>query len=193
MASAKSELRQYYLEQRRGLTPEEVTVKSDAIHCRLLALPEVAHAHTLLCYVSSKDNEVDTIPLLQHFLEVGVTVLVPIAHRGGVMEWSHLIAMDDLAPGRFGILEPRADATRITPPPPDAPVLMPGIAFTRDGWRIGYGGGFFDRFLVRHEGRSIALAFDVQIMEKFAPEEFDMPVSYVVTETEVYRRPMPSA
>jgi len=153
-----------------------------------MALPEVRDASTVLCYVSSKDNEVDTHGLIAQFVETGRRVFVPIAEPGGIMLWSQLLELDELAPARFGILEPRPESRRISPAPPDALVLVPGIAFSPDGHRIGYGGGYYDRFLAGHEGPAIGLAFDVQIICSWETNEYDIPVKAVVTETRLIQR-----
>ena len=183
----KLNLRKVSLAHRRALTPDEVMIRSEAILQRLWAVSEFAASHTILCYVSSKDNEVDTIPLIRNAISSGMVVLVPIARKNGVMEWSHLHALEELAPSRFGILEPLPEMCRIVTPPPDAVVIVPGIAFTRDGHRIGYGGGYYDRFLATHQGASIALAFDVQIIDTLAIEPHDTPVDFLITESQVWQ------
>ena len=183
----KKDLRRVSLALRRALTLDEVTVRSATILQRARDLSEFANAHTLLCYVSSKDNEVDTIPLIREALARGVVVLVPIARQGGVMEWSHLYALEELVPSRFGILEPAPETCRIVSPPQDAVVIVPGIVFTPTGHRVGYGGGYYDRFLATHPGPSIALAFEVQIIDSLNIEPHDTPVDFLITESQVFR------
>lgn len=128
----------------------------------------------------------DTGPLIEALLRAGRRVLVPIAEPGGGLVWSRLLCLDELANGRFGILEPRSECQRPTVPDPDAVVIVPGIGFTREGHRIGYGGGYYDRFLAGHPGPKIALAFDLQMLDSFRPEPHDVPVDAVITETAVY-------
>jgi len=182
----KSELRARRLEARRRLTAAEVAGKSRAIVQRLDGLAVMKTASTVLCYVSSKDNEVDTCGLITSLLARERRVLVPIAEAGGLLLWSHLDGLGDLDRGRFGILEPRPGCRRVVSPPGDALVIVPGVAFTPEGGRIGYGGGYYDRFLARHGGTSIGLAYACQIIDGFAMDDHDVPVDFVLTEEGVY-------
>jgi len=145
-------------------------------------------ARVFLCYVSSKDNEADTHPLIEALIQDGITVLVPIAKPKGVLLWSDLHGLEELEPGRFGILEPRAECVRIVEPPEEGVVIVPGIAFSTDCRRIGYGGGYFDRFLATFRGASIGLAFDMQIADDWQSEPRDVPLDFVVTESRIYCR-----
>jgi 5-formyltetrahydrofolate cyclo-ligase len=182
----KSAMRKTLLERRRAIAPEVAGAKSAAILDRLKALPELITADTVLCYVSSKDNEVDTRRLIEWLLGEKRRVLVPITEPKGKLVWSELHSLDELAPGRFDILEPRMERRRVVVPPEGAPVIVPGIAFAPDRRRIGYGGGYFDRFLAAYRGVSIGLAFDIQIVPDFESHSRDIPVNFVVTESRVY-------
>ena len=168
------------------MAPEEVASKSRAIRERLERIPAFAEARALLCYVSSKDNEVDTHALIASLLKEDRTVLVPIAESDGRLAWSERRSLDELAPSRFGIFEPRPETRRIVSPPADALVLVPGVAFTRDGRRIGYGGGYFDRFLATYQGLCVGVAFELQIIDDFPSSAHDIPVACVLTESNIY-------
>lgn len=184
----KAVTRKTLLEARKALDPALAEERSAAIIERLCALPAFEAAQIFLVYVASKDNEVETKPLIQSLIENNRPVLVPIAEQSGQLLWSRLRDLDDLVPARFGILEPRLDARHIVTPPPDSVCIVPGVAFTADGWRIGYGGGYFDRFLEAYDGPAIALAYDMQIVSAIEPQPHDVPVDFVVTESRVYRR-----
>jgi 5-formyltetrahydrofolate cyclo-ligase len=184
----KVRIRKQCLEARRALPAEAVAAKSAAVRARLKGLSAFGSASAYLCYVSSKDNEVDTVVLMEEMIGAEKLVLVPIANPGGVLAWSRLESLGELAPGRFGILEPRPESRRIMTPPPRSLAIVPGIAFTPDCRRIGYGGGCFDRFLATHGGTSIGLAFEVQIVAGFDAQAHDVPVDYVVTESRVITR-----
>jgi len=184
----KAETRARYLTARRAMAHGKVAAWSEAILARLRTAPEFRDADTVLCYVSSKDNEVDTHGAIQWLLAEGRTVLVPIAEPEGVLGWSRIEGLDELARARFGILEPRPECRRMTAPPADAVVLVPGIAFAPDGCRVGYGGGYYDRFLAHHAGPAIALAFELQMVDAVDRDPHDVPVDAVVTEKAVYRR-----
>lgn len=183
----KQALRAYYLERRKALSAEEYRARSAALCERLCAMPAFRATAAMLTYVASKDNEVDTCPLIRQLLDEERTVLVPVAAPGRSMPWSRLDSFSDLAPARFGLLEPRPERLRIAEPPAGSVVLVPGLAFTPQGDRIGYGGGYFDRFLAGFTGVKIGLAFDCQIAETLPHAPHDVRVDMVVTESREYR------
>lgn len=181
----KATLRKEFLEKRRALSLEDILRWSNEIRRQLITLPELQTADALLTYVSSKDNEVDTWMIIQWALNRQIQVFVPKTIPGRQLTWHRLFALSDLRRNRFGILEPDSQVSEPIPPSPSAPVLVPGIAFTPKGFRIGYGAGYFDRFLATHNGRRIGLAFDFQLIEEFPVDEHDIPVEMVVTEKRV--------
>jgi len=183
----KQGIRGTYLEARRQLDAATVAALSEAIRQRLEEVVEYRRAGAVLSYVASKDNEVDTRPVIAAALGAGRTVLVPIAEPGGGMIWSRIHSLDGLVPSRFGILEPMRSRRRIVRPPADGVVLVPGVAFSENGYRIGYGGGYFDRFLRPYEGIAIGLAYESQIAAGLPVEPHDVPVDLVVTESRVVR------
>ncbi|MCC6696277.1 MAG: 5-formyltetrahydrofolate cyclo-ligase [Candidatus Hydrogenedentes bacterium] len=185
---SKRDLRARLLAERRALGGQECAVRSEAVLSRLQTLQEFCRAPLVLMYVASKDHEVDTRPLLDLLAAQGRTVGAPRALGGGAMEWHRVRQVSELAVGRFGILEPKDGLPVLDSFPEGTAVLVPGIAFTRQGDRIGYGGGYFDRFLNAFTGVSIGLAYDFQVVEQLELEAHDAPVSIVVTESSVYRR-----
>lgn len=178
----KGELRKSYLGRRNALAPSEVLDKSAAICRHLMETEAFRDSRTILSYVSM-DKEVDTHRLIASMIDEGRTVAVPIVRKKPLLDWSILERFEDLEPSTFGILEPRAGKQRLLDLPSDAPVLVPGIAFTPTGHRIGYGGGFFDHFLATHVGRKIGLAFEIQLVPKFPIQPYDIPVDLVITES----------
>lgn len=183
----KSALRTQYLRMRRGLPRDRVVAWSAAITGKLLLLTRFSGASAVLSYVASKDNEVETRPLIDMLLKRGATVLVPVARPAGVLVWSRLASLDELAPSRFGILEPVPGTLRETTPPSGSVCLVPGAAFSTGGYRIGYGGGYYDRFLACYDGLSIGLAFDCQVADDLPRGDHDVPVDRVLTERRVCR------
>ncbi|MFO7975181.1 MAG: 5-formyltetrahydrofolate cyclo-ligase [Candidatus Hydrogenedentota bacterium] len=183
----KKTIRRRVLTARRALSSTEVAEKSAIISAHVRTLPEFKAASTILTYVASKDNEVDTKPLIKGLLAEHRPVLVPTTLGKGQMVWSRLEAMEELALARFGVLEPRPEYRRDTVPPPDSLVLVPGLAFTETGWRIGYGGGYFDRFLTKFSGPKIALAYAMQMVPEIPVAPFDVPMDVIVNETGIHR------
>ena len=185
----KRAIRAKALAARRALTPDEVAQKSEAILRRLRSLGEFASARAILTYVSSKDNEVDTLPLIRSALETNRTVLVPLAVPSTrEMVWSELKSLDELEPSTFGILEPKEDCRRPVQPDETDAAIVPGIAFDTAGHRIGYGGGYYDRFLDTFRGKRIALAYEVQVYESIPSEPHDLPVDIIITEERAITR-----
>ena len=133
-------------------------------------------------YVSTPE-ETDTHALISWFLENGVPVAVPRC-KGQEMDFYYIKGMDDLEPGMMGILEPKISCVKAEST--DAPMIVPGVAFGTDGKRIGYGGGYYDRFLRREPDHlTIGICYDFQIIQNMPSEEQDIPVKHVVTPTMV--------
>ena len=182
MQHRKKELRVEMLARRRGLSLDEVVEKSRRILARVAAMPEVVQAEVVLSYVASKDNEVDTKPFISAMLLAGKRVCVPVAKSDGVMCWAEIQSLDELQPGRFGILEPAPDAACIIEAPEESVCLVPGLAFTVRGDRLGYGGGYFDRFLSGYGGFPVGIAYACQLLESLPVGAQDTSLPCVVTE-----------
>lgn len=182
--NTKKSLRKNCLARRNALSREEVTEKSAAILRRLTSIAEIRHAPAILTYLSM-GNEVDTHQLVETLLAEGRTPIVPIVEKGGALTWSVLKDREDLQASAYGIPEPTPGKREAVVPPPQAPVVVPGVAFTPSGHRMGHGGGYFDRFLAAHEGLGIGIAFEAQIIPGFPLEAHDIPVDRIVTESRI--------
>jgi 5-formyltetrahydrofolate cyclo-ligase len=173
---------------RKTLTDEELQQKSFNIFLQLKNFPLVQEAKNISIYVDFR-NEVKTDQMILHFLSVGKNIMVPISVPSTKqMLFSQIFDPEkDLIPGNYGIMEPRQDAIRIVDPDCLDLILVPGVAFDLQGYRIGYGGGYYDRFFSQQKKRisAIALAFDLQIVEDLPKEPFDHPVDYIITETHI--------
>jgi len=185
MAEERTALRTQILTARNSLPPEERQRKSRAIAERLLALPEFSGAHRVFSYVSFR-SEVETLPLITHCLNRGVTVSVPLTlpaeHR--LLAYAITDPRRDLAPGYYGILEP-AEALPLVNPAAIEVVVVPGSVFDVQGGRLGYGGGFYDRFLqgAAPQALRIGLAFDLQVVAAVPLKSHDQQLDYLITET----------
>jgi len=173
----KQELRKAIREKKRAMTEEEIIQKSEALGCQFLASEEYRAARSVYGYLPY-NQEVRTVPMLEKALRDGKRVAVPKCY-GDEMRF---IWMDDLSKvekGYAGIPEPIADG----PVADDetALVLMPGMAFDKEGHRIGYGGGFYDKFLAREPKHpKLALCYDFQMVSALETEEYDIPVDKVL-------------
>ncbi len=173
----KQELRRSIREQKRAMSQEEILRRSEILAKRFARCPAYQAAKTIYGYLPY-NQEVRTVPMLRQALEEGKRVAVPKVY-GDEMKFIYLDDLSQVAKGYAGIPEPIADG----PVAEDgtALVLMPGLAFDRQGHRIGYGGGFYDKFLAREPGHpTVALCYDFQVVEHLDTEEFDIPVDIVI-------------
>lgn len=173
----KKELRSIIREKKRAMTCEEIELRSRKLAERFLDSEAYKNAKTVYGYLPY-NQEVRTVPMLEQALKDGKRVAVPKCY-GDEMRF---IFMDDLSKvekGYAGIPEPIADE----PVADDetALVLMPGMAFDPQGHRIGYGGGFYDKFLAQEPNHpTLALCYEFQVLPHLETEEFDIPVDYVI-------------
>ncbi|WP_406677004.1 5-formyltetrahydrofolate cyclo-ligase [Moorella sp. ACPs] len=184
----KKQLRQQIIARRDALAKTVREAKSEIIVNKLQGLPAWQQAGTIMSYVSF-GSEVATPALIKAALAGGKRVAVPLCVRDGrrLIASEVLAFPDDLQPGTWGILEPRPESLRPLDPKLIDLVIVPGVAFDRAGNRLGYGAGYYDRFLatLRPETRTIALAFAEQIVPDVYPEAHDRPVDMVITDTEI--------
>jgi 5-formyltetrahydrofolate cyclo-ligase len=155
-----------------------------------MELPAWQQAGTIMSYVSF-GSEVATPPLITAALAAGKRVAVPFCVREGrrLIASEVLAFPDDLQPGTLGILEPRPESLRPLAPELIDLVIVPGVAFDRAGNRLGYGAGYYDRFLATLKPGAVTagLAFAKQIVASVYPEAHDRPVDMVITETEIIK------
>lgn len=185
MQSDKSALRKRLLAERRAESPEERRAVGDEIFQRLTTLDAYRRARTVFLYCSTEE-EVDTLRLLQDALSAGKRVCVPLCtEERGVMEAREITALSQLRPGRFGIPEPPGDALQVLPEQLDF-CVAPCLAADEKGYRLGYGGGYYDRFLARVEAETAALCPESRFVSCLPTEAFDRPCGLVITERRVH-------
>lgn len=173
----KSALRKEIREKKRAMAQEEIISRSEKLGCLFLGSQAYLNAKTIYGYLPY-NQEVRTVPMLEQALKDGKKVAVPKIY-GDTMRFIYLEDLSCVEKNSMGIPEPVAD----TPVAEDknALVLMPGVAFTKKGDRIGYGGGFYDRFLAEEPNHpTLALCYDFQIVDSLPTEEFDIPVDTVL-------------
>ncbi|HUP82463.1 MAG TPA: 5-formyltetrahydrofolate cyclo-ligase [Pirellula sp.] len=184
----KTAIRKQAHENRRGQSEKDSV--SNAIVDRFMNLPEYHSAKTIMFYVDVRD-EVRTRQALPAALESGKTIVVPYC-VDGELELFWLENMDELELGMYRILEPKNELRIVEskrPQPTDLDLVMvPGVAFDRNGGRTGHGKGYYDKLLqhARLDAPLIALAFECQIFEKIPAESHDIYMDKIVTETAVY-------
>lgn len=173
----KKELRRQIRERKRAMTEEQIVTASEKLG-QLFADSELyRRAKTIYGYLPY-NQEVRTMPMLQRALADGKRVAVPKVY-GEEMRFIYLTDLSRVDAGYAGIPEPVDDGP--VADDPTALVLMPGLAFDRQGRRIGYGGGFYDRFLAEEPNHpTLALCYSFQMVEEIPTEEFDVPVDCVL-------------
>lgn len=181
---AKRAVRAEVLARRDALDPVERAEMGERIVTRLLDLPELRAARALMAFWSF-GSEVPMDPLIARLVEAGVTVALPRIVDGH-LEPRTWRPGEPVTETHFGAREP--EAGRVLDPPELDVVATPGVAFDRAGGRVGYGGGFYDRFLPLTSALRVAVAFGVQVVDAPVPAApFDLPVDAIVTETETIR------
>ena len=178
----KNQLKESILEKRNLLSKEEILEKSNEIKNKLINLQHYKNSRTIMFFVSI-NSEVNTHEMIKDALKSKLVVVPRIAHHE--IEASIIIDFDNLIPrGKFGILEP-IETMKTAYKNIDL-VLVPGIAFEKEGHRIGYGFGYYDKFLKKvPKAIKIGLAFDFQVVDKIPREMHDVPVDMIVTEKKV--------
>lgn len=173
----KKQLRRMIRERKRAMTEAEIQSRSEALAQLLYASEAYRNAKTIYGYLPY-NQEVRTVPMLEQALRDGKRVAVPKVF-GDEMKFLYLQDLTQVAKGYAGIPEPIADE----PVAEDktALVLMPGLAFDPKGHRIGYGGGFYDKFLAAEPDHpTLALCYEFQLLPKLETEEHDIPVDVVL-------------
>lgn len=173
----KTGLRKQIRELKRQMTPEQIDTASARLAELFYATEYYRNARTIYGYLPY-NQEVRTVPILRRALQDGKRVAVPKVY-GDEMRFIYLENLELVEDGYAGIPEPVADE----PVAQDATalVLMPGLAFDRQGHRIGYGGGFYDRFLAQEPNHpTVALCYEFQMMDNLETEEFDVSVDCVL-------------
>lgn len=178
---AKADIRKLVLQKRNSLSNDELLKKSEAIYKQLMQQSSYKCADVIYIYMDFK-NEVMTKMIIDNAFMEGKKVAIPKI-IGDEMKFFYIESYEDLKKGYFGILEPNT-----TYPANDekALIVIPGVAFDENGVRLGYGRGFYDRFLSKHlELTQIAIAFEVQMVDKLPYDEYDVTMKRIITEERI--------
>ena len=188
MQLRKRELRKHYLQVRSQIGEESAREWNRRILKTLLAMPVIARARSVMTYVSY-NREVDTVEFVKFCLANGKRIAVPKAdNMRKVLIASELRDFErDLHVGPFKVLEPWSRELRPIDPTTIDVHIIPGVAFDEQGWRIGLGLGYYDRFLktIAPSAVKIGLAYEVQVVETLPHEPWDVCMDHVVTENRI--------
>lgn len=181
----KKELRKKAIELRDSIEPEMAAQLSNIIQDRVINHPWFKESMTVFVYVSAR-SEVKTSGIIKKALESGKKVCVPRVIPRVRMEAVPVADLkEDLQMGYFNIMEPKPHLQPVEEVP-DL-VIVPGLLFDRKGFRLGYGGGYYDKYLTRlkPDSRTIGIAYSLQITDELPVEEHDIRVMTVITDSEI--------
>ena len=173
----KAELRKKILQEMKTLSQEQKQAMDRALTERFLHHPFYQEAKNIATYLSFP-HEFQTQELIEQALKDGKKVLIPKTYPKGRMEFV-VYHPQQLVKTSFGLLEPQGDLEVVEPSQIDL-IHVPGLAFTTEGYRIGYGGGYYDRYLEHFTGHTLSTVYPCQIQE-FNSEDHDIPVQEVLT------------
>ncbi len=180
----KKSIRARIIGMRDGLSPVEIDKKSYSIAEKLYSDYRLKKAETIFIFTSF-GSEVDTHRIIEKLLSTGRSVCIPKIMRKHLMAAVRIGSLEELRPNKFGILEP-VEGEKVDPQEIDL-IVVPGVAFDRRGYRIGYGGGFYDAFMSKIPGvDKIALAYDLQLIDRIDNEGWDIRVDTLITESSAY-------
>ena len=179
---AKTELRQKFKNFRISLDNDTKSSHDNAIYGRILSLRQYRISPLILTYVSTS-IEVDTIHLIEHSLLLGKKVAVPrCVPNTRNMEFYLIKSINDLEPGTFGVLEPIIENCTKIEQFDGSLCIVPGLGFDSNGYRIGYGKGYYDRFLNNYDGLTIGICYYNCVKWTLPHGRFDKRVDLLITE-----------
>jgi 5,10-methenyltetrahydrofolate synthetase len=187
---SKEEIRKIVAERKQAIA--DTHEMSQAVINRFMLLPELETCNITMTYVDF-GKEVRTVPLISELLNQGKKIVVPYCEDGEIQLFL-LKNLSQLAPGYFGILEPRIELRRLSEFKVFAEelqlVIVPGLGFDPYGGRVGRGKGYYDRFLAKipENVRKAGFAFDCQLFDKVPMSETDQYLDIIVSENNIYRR-----
>ncbi|MDX5473967.1 MAG: 5-formyltetrahydrofolate cyclo-ligase [Bacillaceae bacterium] len=187
MKELKNELRKEMKVKLKDFTENKHTKLSTHIHTHLFQTKQWQEANTIGITVS-RFPEVRTDEIIERAWSEGKKVVVPKCNpKSSTMDFYYIKSFQDLEIVYYGLREPIVNRTIYVPSSEIELIIVPGLIYDKKGYRIGFGGGYFDRYLQNFQGRKISLAFSTQVIEKVPRESFDIPVEAIITNEGVIR------
>ena len=178
----KNELRQKYREYRSSLSAQEKDAIDNAIFRRVISGPQYKKSPLILLYMSGA-IEVDTLRLVEHSLNHGKRVALPrCIPNTRSMEFFIIKSLDDVEKGSFGVLEPIPQKCEKLQMFDGSLCIVPGLGFDMNGFRLGFGKGYYDRFLSEFSGETMGICYSACVTQSLPHGRFDKRVNYLVTE-----------
>ena len=168
---------------RESLDKDEKRLKDELIFDKLVSLEEFKNAKTILCYYST-EIEVDTLKFIDFALKIGKKVALPkCVNENGDMRFYYINSTDSLVDGFFGIKEPSSDSEEYVENSDSDICLVPALMIDESGYRLGYGKGYYDKFLIDFKGIKCVLCYNENVVEKLPIyESFDVKSDVSITD-----------
>ena len=182
-AEEKKSLRAQVRRALEGLSPREREESDRLLFARFLALRQVEQAGTVFAFWGIPPREPETALLVDELCRRGKRVVLPRMRPERGMETRLYDPQRSLLPAAFGILEPGENCPPVAREEIDL-VLVPGLCYDRQGYRLGFGGGYYDRWLAGFPGLRVGLCREAVLQDRLPVEHHDLPVDLVVTESE---------
>ncbi len=176
----KKELRQKYVAERNEMSEEARRAFDKKIHDRICASITYRHSKEILLY-ASMGSEIDTWELFDTAIKNGKRVAYPRTYEDNTMKFFYCESRNDLELRENGIYEPREGLTEYNPGEPSL-CIIPAVVFDKEGYRIGYGKGFYDRFLGTYPGVKLGLVYSSHILPRVPRGRFDKHVDIIISE-----------
>ncbi len=188
VAEIKDTLRRDLAEKRRGLSAEEKKELSDRLCKNICSLDLFKEADAVLSFFPLS-SETDVSGVNEEVLRLGKTLLLPKCVKGTrEMNFHAVKSFDDLERGSFSVMEPKGDCPIFTPSKEvKALCIVPALAYDGDGYRLGYGGGFYDRYLSRHCVKTVGAVYHIFLTDNLPRDRYDIAVDTVVTDREIIK------
>lgn len=181
----KKKLRLQTREMRSSMSPAIKQTLDRKIKNRLLNLWALRDVDAVLCYVSTP-IEVDTRELINALLKMGKRVAVPRCEgEKANMNFYYIENLDELSPGSFGVDEPNPQKSVMVGKTENTVCIVPAFMFDKSGYRLGYGKGYYDRYLSEYKGVTIGICYSANVVDELFHGKYDRTVDYVVTEKEI--------
>ncbi|WP_291633618.1 5-formyltetrahydrofolate cyclo-ligase [Clostridium sp.] len=184
----KDDLRKNMLKQRKNMKIETVNDFSNKIIETITELPQFIKCKNIMLYLSF-NNEVDTYPLVTWCLDNGKTVIVPycIQSQRKIVPFKINNLTNDITKSTFGVMEPRHDLLKQANIEDIDLIIVPGVVFDLHCNRIGFGAGYYDRFLPKKSKftPTIGIAYDYQILDSVPTGVYDVPLDFIITEKRI--------
>lgn len=183
----KSEIRKQYKQIRNALSQNDRSIFSDIIANKLYTNEDFLKCESLAVF-SSVGSEVYTNAVIERALKLGKVVATPkVLETKSDMIFVKIASLDELKTGKYGIKEPEEREDNILITDKNTLILVPGLVYGKNMYRIGYGGGYYDKYLENNSYLSaVGLCFDVQVCEYIQPSNYDVKLDKIITEKNIY-------